>query len=81
FLIREPIAPLAAVGIGVLGTGIGLMSVRGKGAHFDTRGVAFALLTSVIICGYTIVDGIGARASGDPHAYSAALFVANAIPL
>ncbi len=81
FLIREPVAPLAGIGIGVLATGIGLMSLKGKGSHFDKRGVAFALLTSIIICGYTLVDGIGARVAGDPHAYSAALFVVDAIPL
>jgi drug/metabolite transporter (DMT)-like permease len=80
-LIREPIAPVAGIGIGVLASGIGLMSLRGKGGHFDRRAVGFALLTSVIICGYTIVDGIGARVAGDPHAYSAALFVVDAIPL
>jgi drug/metabolite transporter (DMT)-like permease len=80
-LVREPLAPLAAIGIGVLGTGIGLMSLRAKGAQFDRRAVGFALLTSVIICGYTLVDGIGARIAGDPHAYSAALFVFDAIPL
>jgi drug/metabolite transporter (DMT)-like permease len=41
----------------------------------------FALLTAVVICGYTFVDGIGARTAGDPHAYSAALFALDALPL
>jgi drug/metabolite transporter (DMT)-like permease len=39
------------------------------------------MLTAVIICGYTLVDGMGARVAGDPHAYSAALFVLDAIPI
>ncbi len=81
FLVREPFGAAAGVGIAILGAGIALMSLRGKGAHFDRRAVGFALLTSVVICGYTIVDGMGARIAGDPHAYSAALFVFDAIPL
>jgi len=80
-VIREPLAPLGGVGVGILGLGIGLMSLRGRGAQFDMRAVGYALLTAVIICGYTLVDGIGARVAGDPHAYSAALFVIDAVPL
>ena len=80
-LLREPIAPWAGIGIGILGCGIALMSLRGQAAAFDRRAVGFALLTSVIICGYTIVDGTGARVAGDPHAYSATLFVLDASPL
>jgi drug/metabolite transporter (DMT)-like permease len=75
--VTEPISALALTGIAVLGSGVALMSVLGRrrGAAFDGAAVAFALLTAVIICAYTIIDGIGARTAGDPHAYSAALFV------
>ncbi len=31
-------------------------------------------MTGLTICAYSVVDGIGARASGNPHAYSAWLF-------
>jgi drug/metabolite transporter (DMT)-like permease len=37
--------------------------------------LVFALLTACIIASYSIVDGTGARRAGNPHAYSAALFV------
>jgi drug/metabolite transporter (DMT)-like permease len=80
-LVGERLPATALVGIAILGSGIGLLSLRGGRAHFDRRGIGYALLTSVIICGYTIVDGLGARAAADPHAYAAALFVLDGIPL
>ena len=43
--------------------------------QFDRRAVGFALFTAVTICGYSVVDGIGARAAGNAHAYTAWLFV------
>src|SRR5215208_2846554 len=43
--------------------------------------LASVAATAAIICGYTLVDGLGARTAGDPHAYSAALFVLGAVPL
>jgi drug/metabolite transporter (DMT)-like permease len=83
FFVMEPISAMALAGIAALGSGVALMSVLGRrrGAAFDGVAVAFALLTAVIICSYTIIDGIGARAAGDPHAYAAALFVLDGLPL
>jgi drug/metabolite transporter (DMT)-like permease len=43
--------------------------------------VVCALLTALTISGYTIVDGIGARAAADPNAYAAGLFACDAIPM
>ena len=43
--------------------------------HFDKRAVAFALFTAVTICCYSIMDGLGARASGNAHVYTAWLFL------
>ena len=81
-VVGEPFSTTAAVGVAILGTGIGLIAVgRGQAEGFDPRAVLYAALTAVIICGYTIVDGLGARAAGDPHAYSAALFVFDGLPL
>jgi drug/metabolite transporter (DMT)-like permease len=82
-VLREPIAAQAALGIGVLGSGIILMSLAGrrKDVAADPVAIGFALATAAIICGYTLVDGIGARTAGDPHAYSAALFVVDGVPL
>jgi drug/metabolite transporter (DMT)-like permease len=80
-ILREPIAPIAAIGIAVLGGGVMLMSLAGRRHAPDMRAIGYALLTALIICGYTLSDGIGARAAGDPHAYSAALFVLDGLPL
>ena len=82
-LIGEPISAQAALGIVLLGGGVTLLSMRGarKDQSLDPVAVGFALATAVIICGYTLVDGMGARAAGDAHAYSAALFVINGVPI
>ena len=82
-LLTEPIGGLQALGIAALGGGVAAMSVAGRrrGSSFDPVAVGFALLTAAIICGYTLVDGLGARGAGDPHAYSAALFVLDGVPL
>lgn len=78
-VLGEPVSGLQLVGIGALGGAVGAMSVFGRrGAPFDPVAVGLALLTAVVICGYTLSDGLGARAAGDPHAYSATLFVLDA---
>jgi drug/metabolite transporter (DMT)-like permease len=82
-LLHEAIGLQAALGIAVLGCGIILIAFLGRRrqAAFDPHALGFALLTAGIVCAYTIVDGLGARIAGDPHAYSAALFVIDGIPL
>ena len=51
--------------------------MRGGGelAHLNRRAVAFALMTAVTICCYSLVDGIGARTAGNAHSYALWLFV------
>jgi drug/metabolite transporter (DMT)-like permease len=70
-------------GIVVLAAGVVLMSMRGGRdiAKLDRRAVGFALFTAVTICGYSLVDGIGARTAGNPHAYTAALFVCDGLSM
>jgi drug/metabolite transporter (DMT)-like permease len=64
-------------GIVALVAGVFLLSARGgrELTRIDRRAVGFALMTALTICAYSVVDGIGARASGNPNAYSAWLFV------
>jgi drug/metabolite transporter (DMT)-like permease len=68
-------------GIALLACGILLLAMRGgrAGKVFDPRSVGFALLTSLTITIYTIVDGSGARVSGDPVSYTLWLFVLSAL--
>ncbi len=82
-VVREPISLQSGFGIALLASGVALMSLRGARKHetLDRAAVGFALGTAVIICGYTLVDGLGARVAGDPHAYSAALFVLDGVPI
>ncbi|MHB2263971.1 EamA family transporter [Aliihoeflea sp. PC F10.4] len=82
-LLGENISPFAMLGILVLGLGIVTLSLDGglKALKASPRGIVFALITSVFIAGYTMSDGIGARVSGDPHAYVLWLFVLDGIPL
>jgi drug/metabolite transporter (DMT)-like permease len=64
-------------GIVVLAIGILLLALRGGRASrpFDSRSVGFALLTSLTITAYTLVDGTGARLAGASTAYTVWLFL------
>lgn len=63
-------------GIALLAGGVILLSLRGgRNATVERRAVGFALMTSAIIAGYSVVDGVGARVSQNPHTYTMALFV------
>ena len=70
----DRLAPGVVLGIAVLAAGIGLLALQRRAA-VDRRGVGYALLTAVTISLYTLSDGLGARAAGDPHAYVAAMFI------
>ncbi|SHH57160.1 DMT family transporter [Marivita hallyeonensis] len=69
----EYLSPLAWTGIFVVSAGIMILAAI---RHADKRGIGAALLTSAIIAAYSIVDGIGIRASGTPLGYVVWLFAA-----
>jgi drug/metabolite transporter (DMT)-like permease len=76
-VIGEHLSAIGWTGIVALVGGVFLLSARGGRdlAKIDRRAVSFAFFTAVTICGYSLVDGVGARISGNPHAYAAWLFV------
>ena len=76
-VVGERVGVLAWTGILLLASGVFLLSLRGGRdlAKLERRAVTYALLTSLTICAYSLVDGIGARSSGSANAYSVALFV------
>jgi drug/metabolite transporter (DMT)-like permease len=76
-LLGETLGLLGWLGIVVLAGGIFLISFRGGRdiARMDRRAVGFALFTAVTICGYSVVDGTGARVAGNAHAYAVWLFL------
>jgi drug/metabolite transporter (DMT)-like permease len=81
--VGERLSALGWLGIVVLVAGVCLLSLRGgRGlAGFDRRAVGFALFTALTICAYSVVDGIGARLSGNPFAYVLWLFIGFALVL
>ena len=76
-LLGEHLSWHAWAGLLLLVGGVLLLSLGGArgGAPVDPRGVRYALLTALTICAYTLVDGVGARQSGNSISYTAALFV------
>lgn len=75
--LGEGLGSYGWIGVVVLAAGILLLAVRGRRAleRFDARSVGFALLTSLTITAYTLVDGLGARLSGSALQYTVWLFV------
>lgn len=72
-------AGVLAICTGVVVLGLSPASVHAAGAQRG-KALRFALCNAVIIAFYTVVDGLGVRAAGDPAAYVAALFVFDGIP-
>jgi len=81
--VGEQLRFVGWLGIATLAFGVLLLSARGgrELAHIDKRAVGFALLTALAICAYSVVDGIGARASLNAQAYVMWLFVGFALVL
>ena len=69
---------------GVLLVSAGIMSLV-AGSRFDPRirrrAIGYPLATGATIAAYTVVDGIGVRASGSPVGYIGWLFALFAIPI
>ena len=79
--IGEKLSLVGWTGIFALVAGVLLLSARGgrELAEVDRRAIGFALFTALTICAYSVVDGIGARLSANPNAYSVWLFIGIAV--
>ena len=77
--LGETLSPLAWAG--VLGISCGVL-VLGLNAHAlkVPKAVGFALSNAVIIAIYTVIDGLGVRASGNALQYVATLFLLDGWP-
>ncbi|MFZ3595194.1 EamA family transporter [Streptomyces sp. BH104] len=60
-------------------TGLALWGLRGSGRRPDWRALGAALATGVAIASYTVVDGLGVRASGSSLGYIAWLMILEGI--
>ncbi|MGE3991389.1 EamA family transporter [Pseudorhodoplanes sp.] len=80
-MLGERIGAAGWSGIVILAAGVLLLSLRGGRLLEppDRRAVSFALFTALTICLYSVVDGLGARIAGNPHPYTLAMFVGNAL--
>ena len=77
---HDSISLLAMFGILVLVTGIWLIAISPTlAAKVDRSTLMFALGTSVFICLYTVVDGLGGRASDSASGYTGLVFMLDAL--
>ncbi len=77
--LREWPAPQVALGIVLISIGIVSIAFAQRGKH-PPSAAGWALTNACIIAAYTLVDGAGARASGNPLAYVSWVIVLEAIP-
>ena len=75
--LREALSATKLAAVACIGVGVVALSLRGGDDLGRMRGkaVAFALGTACFTAAYTLVDAIGARASGSASAYTCAMFV------
>jgi drug/metabolite transporter (DMT)-like permease len=79
FFLPDVITPVEFAGIAVLGLGILLMA-QGVFANGENRRlIPYALGSACATATYTLIDGQGARMSGDAVAYIAWVFVADGL--
>jgi len=78
-LLGETLSPLSWAG--VLGVSCGVLALGLSRHALDSpRAVGFALANAVVIACYTVIDALGARASGNALQYVVALFVLDGWP-
>jgi drug/metabolite transporter (DMT)-like permease len=77
--LSDVLSTWEVVGIGVLGAGIILMARGVFTGGEERRLIPFALGSAVATATYTLIDGLGARVSGDAIAYVGWVFVADGL--
>ncbi|MEM7226176.1 MAG: DMT family transporter [Pseudomonadota bacterium] len=81
-VIGEALSPMGLSAVAVIGLGImSLALTRDAQGLRDPWSVLCALATGGFIAGYTVIDGIGARAAGNAHAYAAWMLGLEWIPV
>jgi drug/metabolite transporter (DMT)-like permease len=70
---RESLSVLALLGVGLVVVGIISLALHDRAAT-SRRAIGWALATGVAIAGYTLIDGLGVRASDHALQYTVTLF-------
>lgn len=81
-LIGERVAPAMLAGVALLSLGVlglGFQALRQGG--LDRCGIAVAATNIAVIVAYTLIDGVGARASGNPLGYVALMMLVTGVLL
>jgi drug/metabolite transporter (DMT)-like permease len=79
-VLGELPAPVAWVGMLMISAGVFLLGYRALGHAPSRAAVGFALANAAVIALYTLIDGRGARVSGNAWSYIVWLFVLDGIP-
>ena len=80
--IGEKLGTTAWLGVGAISLGVvavGLSRSAATGGH-PAKALRYALANAAIIALYTVIDGLGVRASGNALSYVATLFLVDGIP-
>ena len=77
--LGETLSPLAWAGVIGISAGVLVLGLN-RHALAVPKAVAFALANAVIIAIYTVIDGLGVRASGNALQYVATLFMLDGWP-
>jgi drug/metabolite transporter (DMT)-like permease len=73
-----PSLPMLA---GIVLVSAGIVSLARGWRGGSRSGLVMAAVTGMFIAAYTVTDGMGGRASGDPRAYAAWLFALDGLPM
>jgi drug/metabolite transporter (DMT)-like permease len=65
--------------VGIVIVAVGIITLGFDGWRGGRAGIAAALLNALVIAAYTLVDGLGARASGAPATYTAWILVGGGV--
>ena len=81
-VVGEILSDQALLSVGLIALGImSLTLTRGAQGFRDPRAMLYALGTGVLIAGYTVVDGLGARFAESAHSYTFWVHLLNGIPI
>jgi len=79
-VLGEMPAPVAWLGMLLVSIGVFILGYRALGHAPSRAAVVFALANAAVIALYTLIDGRGARVSGNAWSYIVWLFVLDGIP-